>query len=490
MSNIASSMTASSGPSTIASQLAQASIQDAQNLLSTRLQNTNAVSTGLTKLKSALLAFDNALNSLSGTKGLAQSTASFGTAGFGSATATSSAVSGTYSVFVEQVATASQVAFDLPAGPIDPTKLAGTTATGVLTVNMGVIKDADGNPVPDAANNPIPNPIFTVDLTQADTDKNGDLSPAEIARAINQASGNAGKVTAMVITAGGTSRLVLTAANTGVDSAIALDTSQLATAGGLQASLSNLQTLVQAQDAVVDFGGGLKQVQASNTFTNISGVSMTFTQAQAVGSAPLSLTVASDDTGTVANVQKFVDAYNALNKALDPLTATASADGSTAAGPFATDAGVRALRNSLSDRVRQQMGGLRLSDLGIQIGGLDGVMSLSKPDTLRNTLLKRPDALDAFFGKTGITTSSGILGSLDKYLQGWVDVTNGQIQRRTDSNNSVQKSIQSRQTRLQDQYTQAYNRYLKQFTALQTLQDQMGQTSGMFASLFPSQSGN
>ena len=48
---------------------------------------------------------------------------------------------------------------------------------------------------------------------------------------------------------------------------------------------------------------------------------------------------------------------------------------------------------------------------------------------------------------------------------------------------SLQKAISARQTRLDTQYTQAYNRYLRQFSALQELQSKLGDTSSLLASL-------
>lgn len=80
-----------------------------------------------------------------------------------------------------------------------------------------------------------------------------------------------------------------------------------------------------------------------------------------------------------------------------------------------------------------------------------------------------------------------MLGSLDKYLQGWLSSVNGQIKHRQDSVQSLQKTLTSRQDRLDKQYSMAYDRYLKQFTKLQELQSQMGQTSDMFASMAANQ---
>jgi len=459
-------------PSSIASQLATAFTQGMQTRLDTQSKSAMAVSTALGKLRSALQTFDSALTGLSGKKTLAQFSTTFSATGFGSATASAGAMPGTYSLFVEKIATAHQVAFqNVPTTP--------AAGAGKLTVNLngGVVA------------NPTSGLSFEIDFATANTDGDTTLSPTEIARAINLAAGNAGKVSAMVITAGTDNQLVLTAADTGAASQITLDTANI-TDASLAAAFGAGVTKVTAQDAVVYVGGdaatGLKQVQASNTFTNIPGVSMSFTQAQAAGSAPLSLTVAADNSGTAANVKTFVDAYNALTKALDPLTDAGNPGSGKAAGTFASDAGVRALRSRLNDLVHQQFGGVGMFDLGLSIDR-DGVMSLKDEAKLQKTLAARPDALDNFFGKTSLTASSGVLGSLDKYLQGWLSSVNGQIKHRQDSVQSLQKTLTSRQDRLDKQYSMAYDRYLKQFTKLQELQSQMGQTSDMFASMAANQ---
>lgn len=447
-------------PSTIASQLATAYTQGMQSRLDTQSKTATAVSTALSKLRTALQTFDSALTGLSGKKTLQQYTSSFNVTGFGSATTSAGAQPGTYSLFVEQLASAHQLSFaDLPTAP--------AAAPGKLTVNLN---GGAGS--------------FEVDFAGADSDGDSTLSQTEIARAINLAAGNGGQVNAMVVTVGTQTQLLLSAGSTGAAGQISLDTSAL-NAVALKAALATGNELAPARDAVVwlgDQGTGTRMQQAGNTFTAIPGVSMTFTQAQAAGATPLSLTVAADNGGTAANVRSFVDAYNALNKALDPLTEAGSQEDGKAAGAFANDAGIRVLRRRLNEMVRQQFGGTSMQDLGLSIDRY-GVMTLKDEDKLQKTLAAKPDALDSFFGRTGITSSSGLLGSLDTYLQGWLSSANGQIKRRQDSVQTMQKAIGARQTRLDNQYSMAYERYLKQFTKLQELQSQMGQTGDMFASL-------
>ena len=258
-------------PTSMAQSLATAYTQAAQTQLTTETNNAQSTSTALTQLQTALSTFSSALDTLSAKQGVAQYSAGFSDSTVGSATATAGAQPGSYSFFVEQIATANQVSFaNLPAVPV---------AQG----GPVVVKLADGS-------------SFNVDLAAADQNGDGTLSQAEIARAINLATDNQGKVTAMVMSVGGQTQLVLSAGSTGASSAISLDLSGLP-AGALKDSLSAPKQLVAAQDAVVwlgDQGTGTRIQQASNTVTAIPGVTMNFTHAQASGSSPVTLTVSSD----------------------------------------------------------------------------------------------------------------------------------------------------------------------------------------------------
>ncbi|WP_332674716.1 flagellar filament capping protein FliD [Aromatoleum sp.] len=442
-------------PTAMASQMATYYTQGAQDLIALQTKAATGTSSALTKLQSALQAFDSAVASLSGKKGLVQNTATFGAADFGSASATATAQPGSYAFFVEQLATAHQIAFeDLPAVPV--------ASGGPITVGL-----ADGS-------------SFIVNLAAADQDADGTLSQAEVARAVNQAAGNGGRVSAMVMTVGTTTQLVLSAGATGAAGAISVDASALP-AGALKDALSTNKELVAARDAIVwlgDQGSGTRLQQASNTFTSIPGVTMTFKRAMAAGESPVTLTVAGDAAGTASNVQSFVDAYNALMKAIGELTKPGSSDGTTAPAAFTTDSGVRMLRSKLNDLVRQDFGGVRLMDLGVA-ADRNGVLSLDAA-RLDKKLAAMPDALDQVFGSASLTAPSGLLGAMDQYLDQWLDTTGGQIKRRKDAVQSMQAALAVRQTRLDAQFESAYERYLAQFSRLEALMAQMSQTSGMF----------
>jgi len=450
---------ASLDPASTATQLATAYTKSAQDQITARTTAAQRTTTGLTTLKTALSAFDTAVSGLSGgvNKGLRQFSATFATTGIGTATATAAAQAGTYSFFVEQLATSQQVVFeDLPAVPV--------AFGGPLAVQL-----ADGS-------------SFTVNLVTADNDSDGVISQAEIARAINQANGNQGKATASVLTVNGDTQLVLSAGASGANGAIALDTSGLP-AGTLKDAFDAPHELVAAQDAIVWLGGqgGVKLQQASNTFTSIAGVSATFTRAMSAGEAPVTLTVAADSAGTAGNVQKFVDAYNALEKALDGLTSVGDAEAGTASAVFASDAGIRSLRSRLNTILRQDFGGKTLMDLGVK-ADRNGSLTLDAA-RLDKALVADPDALNKVFGSASLTAGSGLLGAMDTYLDVWLKSGSGQVSSRQASVQVVQKDLAARQLRLDAQYDNLYERYLKQFSQLQSLQMQMSETSSLFSTV-------
>ncbi|WP_382325360.1 flagellar filament capping protein FliD [Hydrogenophaga sp. UC242_50] len=443
-------------PTQMATQLATIYTQGTQDIITRDSKSADATNAGYTRLRSALAAFNTAMDALSGKKGLVKNSATVAGSSGATGTASATAQPGTYSFFVEAVASNHQIAFaDLPAVP-------------VRTGGPLVIQQADGS-------------SFNVNLLMADADGNGTISQTEIARAINQASGNAGKVTAQVVNTGNGSQLILSSGASGEDGAITVDASGLP-AGALKDALSATPNeLAQARDAVVwlgDQGTGVRIQQASNTVTAIDGVTLSLTRAMSTGDAPATLTVAADEAGTADNVRSFVTAFNTLQGIINDLTKTDI--NAASRGVFASDSSVRALRTRLNDIVRQDFGGVRLSELGVSTDR-QGALTFDAAK-LKKTLDVKPDALDKAFGSSSLSAPSGLLGSMNTYLKTWLDSGNGQIKRRQDSVQTLQRDITNRQARLDEQFAMSYERYLLQFTQLQSLMGQLNQTSGMFGS--------
>jgi len=431
-----------------------------REILKTQKTTASAIEKGLTDLSSALTAFQTSLAALTGlNKTLYAQSAVFGDSSMGSATASATAAAGTYSFYVKQLAAASQVAY---AGLGN-----ATGVSGKLAIQMGGTT------------------AFEVDLGNTPRD----LTPRELAAAINSAEDNDGKVVASVVNTGnGTSELVLTAKDTGLASKITIGT------GGLSGSVgadplatklgnANLRTLAAASDAEIHVGGegGTPITQASNTFTAIDGVKMTFTKAHAPGAAPVTLTVSADDSATVANVQAFVDAFNKLKGALTKLTAGNDPATKADDGAFTNDSGVRALKDRLNALLRPGSGE-SLAAYGI-IATRSGTLELNA-DRLRSQLALNPNGLDAVIGSASASSPTGIAGGLDKYLKTWSNGVDGQIKQRRDENVTLQDRLADREATLATQHRSAYDRYLRQFTQLQTMQGVMNHNVTLFDALF------
>jgi flagellar hook-associated protein 2 len=383
-----------------------------------------------------------------------------------SASAKSSAAGGSYSLYVQQVATAGQASYNM---------LSNTSAPGgSLTVKVGGSQ-------------------FTVNL--ADTDNDHYVSVREIAAAINSNAGNTGLVSAGVVSVPYTdgsgnpavdTRLVLTSKNTGSANTVSLDTT-LVGDSNLKSSLTAPTTSTAGQDAIVylgDVSAANKVTQSSNTFTNIDGVSFTVSGVPAAGKNPVTLTVANDTTGTTANAQAFVDAYNKLKSTIDKMLDPGNPASNQSAGAFAADSGVKALQTRLVDLLRPTVGGLSLASYGIT-ATRDGTLQLDS-GRLAKQLAANPDGLDQLMGSASASSPTGVLGGLNKYLNLWSDSATGQIKQRTSANTKLQSDLTKRQTDVNDKYDAAYQRYLKQFTALQTLQATMNSNVSIFDAVFGS----
>lgn len=441
-------------PASTAAALAEKYVFSQQQALTAKSGRASATEKGLASLRSALGSFQTALASLTGTnKTMFAQSAAFSDTGVGSATAKSTAAAGTYSFYVEKLATAHQVSYSLDEA---------SGVSGSLVVKVGSAS-------------------INIDTTAANTD-GGALSPREIAAAINASADNKSLVTASVIsTAAGKYELVLTAKNTGSDSAISV-THGAGTDTNSPFHSSKAKSLVPAQDAMIRIGSatGTLVTQPTNTFNGIDGVSVTFAKTT---TAPVTLTVGADTSATNANVQAFVDAYNKLKSTIDTLVAPGDPSKGVAGGAFSGDSGVAALRDRLVSLVRPT-GSASLASYGIT-ANRQGTLSVDIT-RLGKALAANPTGLDTLIGSATGTTPTGLAGKLDAYITSWTSSVKGQIKTRQEAVSKVQADTALRQAMLDKQYDDAYKRYLIQFTQLQALQGQMSSNSSMFEAMFSS----
>ena len=454
-------------PLVTAEQLATKSVAAQKAALAAQTTLANNTTSALSSLKSAISAFQLAMTTMTSSKSVLSQSATFSNTAYGTGTAGIKAAPGSYAFFVEQLATASQTSY----GGLSSTTPANG---GNMTIRIG---DPLAAVTADNA--------FDIDLAAANKDGDAYLTPQELAAAINGNSKNNARVTASVINIGNQAQLVLTSNLTGVANAVSIDTSSV-TDPALQTALqSDKKSLVAPKDAVVWLGAqgsGTKITQASNTFTNVPDVKMTFTKAMTSGESPITVTVGTDSAGTIANVQAFVDAYNKLKSVMDGLANPGNPEKNIAAGIFAHDSGLNALRSSMGDALRLTVDGVSLVAYGIT-AQRDGSISLNTAK-LTAKLADNPGGLDKLFGNNSLSAPAGVLGGLDKVLGQWSNVTKGQITQRQAATDKLQKSLAKSSERLTNQYNTAYNRFLDQYSRLQVLQDQMTRNSDMFDAMF------
>lgn len=441
-------------PQQLATQIASYSVQQAQSRNDTQTKANKASTAGLNQLQKTLQDFKNSLSGLSGKKSVLAHAATLSQEGIATVTAGAKAQDGSYSLFVKQVATAEQQAFSRMDG-------VSVAAGDKLNIQVG------------SAN-------IAIDLAAADGDHDGKLSLTELARSINQSKDSSGKVSAMVLTANGVSQLVLTSIQTGEANTLKVTGS----GAGIEAALAMEppKVLSKAQDAIVylgEEGTGVPIKQASNTFSSIEGVTVNLTRAMKSGDTALKLNISTSNNDTAANLQTFIDGFNAAQKSLTAMLANGKGDKDgqrDPGGAFASDSGVRALRQKLNDLVRQSFDGARLMDFGVKTSR-DGTLSLDRAK-LDKALLENPAGLEKIFN-SGAGTSSDLIKDTTDYLGKWLNASNGMLKMRKESATKISNDLAAQNTKISQQYDQAYQRALKQFTQLKQLQAQMSDTSNM-----------
>jgi flagellar hook-associated protein 2 len=408
--SIVSSLTSSFG----AAQTNQLTNQ--QNSLDAQVSAYGTFTSALDTLKLALPALEDP-------KLLAGFTAAVADKTIATATTTSSAVAGQYSVQVNNLATSAT----LTSQPV----VGGSTVpvgTGTLTIGVGAASTS-----------------ITIDTT------NNTLSG--IAAAINSAANNPG-VTASIISTTGGSRLVLTGTATGAANAITVTPS--GGDGGL-ASLALAQTQ-PAQDASFLING-FAASSSSNVVSNaITGVTINLLQASAAAT-PTTLTISADTTGAQASIDKFVTAVNGVLSSIRTLTAY---DPSTKeAGPLNGNATLESFQNQLQSILGKVTTGgsgtvKSLTDLGIS-AGTDG--SYATDDTkLGNALSASLASIGNLLGGTnGLATR--VANLVDSYTKpgGLLDTINKGLQTGLSSVSQQQSALATELSAYSARLTAEYN---------------------------------
>ncbi|ROM78288.1 flagellar hook protein FliD [Pseudomonas brassicacearum] len=318
-----------------------------------RATKTNTANiSGIGTLKSLLATFQSALDSLGSTTTPQFTGVSATSANTTALTvaATNSAVSGTYAINVTQLATSSKVATAAFAGGTSSLVGAGT-----LTISQAG-KD------------------YTIDVP-------ADGTLQSVRDAINSKYSSSG-LTANIVTDNFGSRLVVGSTKTGAGNDISLSgISSLAADGSTlmgAPSATSSGSIGLAKDAVFTVDG-LSMTSPTNKLDNvISGLNMTLLVEK---SGPTTVTVATNADGLKASIQKFVDAYNAIAKAVTSLTKPSTdANGNSVPAALTGDSLPRSLLAAIRAPLSETGAGDKLtvlSQLGITTNQTTGALDFN-----------------------------------------------------------------------------------------------------------------
>jgi flagellar hook-associated protein 2 len=319
--------------------------------------------------------------------------------------------------------------------------------------------------------------------------ESGKSTLADIAAAINSASGNPGDG----------AHLMLHSTSTGLANGINIqvksdsaDLNKLSVKTSVSTTIpattevddsGNWKQSVAGQDAHLSISG-MEIESASNTVTSaIDGLTLNLS-ADAVDN-PQTLTIAQDVTDQKTAISAFVTAYhNFVTSAASFAGFDATKKAGSQGGVLLGDTTLNAIRNTLSGAIsggglKQGSGMANLAAIGITLQK-DGTL---KTDDVKLTTALTTDPMGVaklFNSKTGLAASMNT--SLTSFLK-----TGGTLNAHSNALTADLKSISAQQAQLTaytDKLTKGYN---AQFTALNNLMTQMSQNGDYLTALFGGQ---
>lgn len=418
--------------------------------LARQTSNNTAMISGIGSLRSALTTFSSAMTKLNDStapsfKAFAATSANENVV---KASASGSAVAGTYSVHVTELATSSRVASKLYDSSAD------TVAEGDLTINQGG-KD------------------YTIKVGAGATLQS-------VRDQINKELGGKG-FSANIISGEEGARLVIGSTTTGLGTDIkvsgVMDIDGTESMNSSASGAGFVTALAADAELTVD---GIKITSSSNEVKDaISGLTLNLT---GISGSATNITVAANNDGLKTSVQAFVDAYNTLQKAITSLTTTSKdKDDNLVLGPLTNDPTTRSLLADIRSVLSEVGSGDQLTSLS-QLG-----INTQKDGTLEFNTTKFTSALnDKKLGpeiQTLFTGTNGIFQRMNKAIDPY-NTTDGSLMTRKNSLDKVAKNLSDQQAAL-DRRTESLTESLtKKYVALDTALGKMQAQANQITSIF------
>jgi len=396
----------------------------------------------LGSLRSALATFRDSVATLKDIDAFRGRQTTLSLPDFLAATASATAVPGSYAVEVERLASTHK----LQSGPFAATST--VVGTGTLRIVAG-------------------GQTFDIEVGSSSN------TLAGVAAAINGSAAGE-KVVATVISGASEARLTITSRQSGAAGALTITQSGGdVDFAGLVTGLTPLQDALDAR-VLID---GVLATSATNTVSGaIAGVDLALQATNDPGDTT-ALTVGYNRTAARKTIDDFVKSYNALVDAFKSLTSY-NAEARQGA-PLFGDGGVRNIADQLRREVAANVPGLSgsfdaLAEIGIT-AQLDGKLTVDATD-LDAAFTANFDAIGELFASDG----NGVAVKLDQLLGQYL-AADGVFDSRTANLKSSIESINDRREALTQRLTSLQARYTKQFNALDGLLAQLQGTSNFLS---------
>ena len=440
----------------------------AESRLNAREASITSLSTSFTSAKSAVSDFESAANKLALATTFSQFTTSSSDTTKATISATSAASLGSYQLAVTNLASAQTLA----SGTFTATS--DTLGTGTLTIALGT-PSYTGSTYSSFSQ------TSSVDIT-IDSSNN---TLAGVRDAINNAGAG---VNASILKNGDDYQLLLVSEETGLSKSMSITVSDSEGGDADDSGLSRLafnssgsQLTQYAAGANANFSiNGLAVSSASNTVTDvIDGVTLNLLSAT---SSAITIDVKTDTDTIVADVQAFVDKYNAYASLFKDLTKYDATTGT--AGALQGDSTARSVMSQIRSELGQSVTGLSgsytsLADVGISIDK-SGVMTFTQ-STFKTAFAAAPTEVTGVFASTTVsgTAVEGVAEKLETLMEGFLVSTTGIFDSRISSLSNQITAITDDRADLARRMQSLEDRYFAQLNAMDSLLAEV-ETTGNF----------
>lgn len=305
---------------------------------------------------------------------------------------------------------------------------------------------------------------------------------AQFATAINEASGPARAL--LVDTGEHTAtpyRLLLNSTDTGVANAITVATD------GLTAFAGGFSTLRPAADASVTIGGvgGLTVTRATNTLTDVFD-GLTVELAAAAPTTDVEIVTNADQTTRFDAVKKVIDELNGIIG--DLRTKTKYDIEAGRGGPLVGDFGARSVEAILQRAAATVRSGgdyALLAQIGIRMAR-DGTLTIDEIQ-LKKELEVNPDGVEALLLGSATDETDGVFDKLATVAEAMTD-DGGAVDAAVDSSQATIDELTTSIRSFEDRMEALQERYLRQFTAMETTLSQLRSQSQYLTSVLGNRS--